>query len=98
MLLALATGALGLGSSVSASAATRKLRITAVSTKPRYVTGGDVLVRVRNATSTPTFSVGAKALPAHALGIQAWLVSDLPMGSSRIKATAGDAKTHARRS
>ena len=68
VLFALVTGALGLGSAATATAATRKLRVTVTSTKPRYVTGNDVLLRVRNATGTPTFSVGDKALTATALG------------------------------
>ncbi|MGZ4733966.1 MAG: DUF6351 family protein [Acidimicrobiia bacterium] len=87
VIASLTAGALALGT--TAGAATRKLRVVAVSTKPEYVTGGDVLVRVLNATGTPKFSVAGHEVTAKPLGKSAWLVSGLPGGASRITATAG---------
>jgi Tannase-like family of unknown function (DUF6351) len=83
----LAAGALTLGA--SAQAASTKLRMTALSTRPANVTGGDVLVRLRPATGTPRFSVGTRTLNAKPLGTAAWVVSGLALGASRIKVTAG---------
>jgi hypothetical protein len=91
--LTLAIGAVGLGSTPTATAATKQLKVSAVSTKARFVTGGDVLLKVSGATSSPKFSVGGEALSAVALGQRSWLVSGLRMGPSRVKVTAGDATT-----
>lgn len=88
LVVSLAAGALALGS--AAGAATRKLRLEAASTQAKYVTGGDLLIKVRNATSTPKFSVGGHALTAKALGTDAWVVDELPAGASRITAKSGD--------
>jgi hypothetical protein len=72
----------------SASAAESKLRVTAVSTKPGYVTGGDVLLRLRPAVSNPRFSAGGENLTASELTDGAWLVRGLRNGPSRIQVRA----------
>ena len=52
----------------SASAATPKLVVTAASTRPDSVTGGDVLLRLRPAaTASPRFSAGGQSLTASQL-------------------------------
>src|SRR6185295_16098347 len=81
IIVTLAAGSLAFGT--SAAAATRRLRIVAISTGPKYVTGGDVLLRVRNAIAAPTFSAGGTDLAAKQLGRFAWLVRGLPLGPSR---------------
>jgi hypothetical protein len=72
-----------------AQAATPKLTMRAVSTKPQYVTGGDVLVRLRPAVNNPTFTVAGKQLDAKSMGDGAWRVQGLANGASRITAKSG---------
>jgi Tannase-like family of unknown function (DUF6351) len=78
---------LALGST-AAGAAPPKLKIIPLSTRAGDVTGGNLLVKLRTTVSKPRFSVDGKAATVKPLG-QAWLVGGLPLGSSRIKATAG---------
>jgi hypothetical protein len=74
-----------------ASAAERRpLKIVAASTGAKYVTGGDLLVKVRNATGAPAFSVAGHSTDAQPLGKRAWLVKGLPLGRSRISVKSGD--------
>jgi hypothetical protein len=88
VIVTLAAGALTIGTSAAADPG--RLRIVAVSTEPKYVTGGDVLVKLRNETAAPTFSVGGRDLKAEPLGKRAWLISGLPLGRSRITATSDE--------
>ena len=91
MLAAIAATAL-VAVAPGAGAATKSLRVRAISTKPQYVTGGNVLVRVRPASGTPKFTVAGKPANARSLGTGDWLVSGLPDGPSRIGVTSGSAK------
>ncbi len=76
----------------SAGAATPKLTLTALSTKPAYVTGGDVLLQLRPAgTANPHFSAGGESLVATRLGKGGWVVRGLHNGASRIRVKAGGA-------
>ena len=63
--VSIAAGTLTLGSVAQAS--TPKLKMTAVSTKAQYVTGGDVLLRLRPAVNDPRFTArrleGPRAVP-----------------------------------
>jgi hypothetical protein len=85
-----AAGALVGTGSPGAGAAEPDLRVTVVSTKPRYVTGGDVLLRVRPASANPRFSVGRERLTATELGDGDWVVRGLRNGPVRVRVQAGD--------
>jgi hypothetical protein len=73
-----------------ASAAEGSLTVTAVSTKPRFVTGGDVLLQLRPAVPNPRFSVGRERLRATDRGNGTWTVRGLRNGPVRIRVQAGD--------
>jgi hypothetical protein len=74
-----------------ASAADRPpLKIVAASTGAKYVTGGDLLVKVRNLTGPPKFAVAGADIATQQMGRQAWLVKGLPLGRSRITVKSGD--------
>lgn len=96
-MVALAVGMVTTGLSAEAasgadeSAADGSLQVTAVSTKPRYVTGGDVLLRVRPTSDQPRFSARGERLTATALGQGTWVVRGLRRGPNRIQVRAGDA-------
>ena len=76
------------------------LEVTAISTRPEYVTDGDVLIEVREARSTdvdmqpPVVSVGATERPglltATVNGAWRGLVDRLPEGESTISVRSGD--------
>jgi hypothetical protein len=84
-----AAGALVAAAVPGAGAAESGLRVTAVSTKPRYVTGGDVLLRVRPASANPRFSVGGERLTATELADGEWVVRGLRNGPVRVRVEAG---------
>jgi hypothetical protein len=91
LVLALGAASVVVGSGApAASAAESGLRVTAVSTKPRFVTGGDVLLRVRPAVSNPRFSIGRERLPASALGDGTWVVRGFRNGTVRVTVRAGE--------
>jgi hypothetical protein len=88
--LALGVAAVVIGGP-GASAAESELTLTAASTKPGYVTGGDLLVRIRPAsTANPRFSAGGRDLTATPVGTGAgtWIVRGLRQGPSRIAVAA----------
>lgn len=80
--------AAGLTSAADAAAG-RRLRVVAVSTGARYVTGGDLLVKVRHADGDPQFSVPGARITSEHRGKRLWMVRGLPLGRSRLTATAG---------
>jgi hypothetical protein len=77
-------------STTTASAAEGSLTVTAVSTKPRFVTGGDVLLRVRPTPRDPRFLVGRERLRATDAGDGFWIVRGLRNGPVRILVEDGD--------
>ena len=72
------------------------LRISAVSTRPEFVTGGDVLVQVDGvaAGSTPVLEVDGRERPGALAKVEGdgWrgLVGDLPAGRSTLRVRDGD--------
>jgi Tannase-like family of unknown function (DUF6351) len=78
------------GIAPASAAASRPLKLVAASTGAKYVTGGDLLVKVRNAAGPPKFSVAGHGTDAQPMGERAWLVKDLPLGGSRITVKSGD--------
>ncbi len=73
----------------AAQAATPKLKMTALSTKAQYVTGGDLLVRLLPVVNEPHFTRAGKPLKATTFGQGDWLLQGLPNGPSLITAKSG---------
>lgn len=87
--LAAAVATTGLAAAAAPAGAASGLRITAISTRPKDVTGGDVLLRVTPATANAQFSAGGKQLAGDRLPDRSWVVRGLRNGPSRITAKAG---------